>query len=85
MIVVPGSESFSLAFVGSLIGSGSQFFASSHCEVMGTSNVSSRCRVRTIDSFPILKIARFIPTPYMPIVSASESRSSPGSRPILKA
>ena len=34
---------------------------------------------------PILKIARFIPTPYMPMVSASESRSSSGSRPILKA
>ena len=34
---------------------------------------------------PILKIARFMPTPYMPMVSASESRSSSGSRPILKA
>ncbi len=85
MIVVPGCGSLSLAFDGSLIDSGSQFFASSHSEVMGTSNVSSPWRVRTSAFLPILKIARFMPTPYMPMVSVSESRSSSGSRPILKA
>ena len=51
--------------------------------VIGTSNVSSPCRVRTNALRPILKIARFMPTPYMPMVPASESRSSSGSLPIL--
>jgi len=69
----------------SLIGSGSQSLLSNHADEIGTSNASPSKRVLTSESRPILKIARFIPTPYMPMVSASASRSSSGSRPILNA